>query len=147
MRHSRLAVLIGVLLLPGCLSPAATAVSWGADGASYAASGKTIGDHALSAALVRDCGIFRIVRDKPICVDLPPSDVPVEDRRRREYLVVVGSFVERGNADRAATQYARYGVTVVLVTVDGRGFNRVVVGPVSTAELHAIQVASWRAPR
>jgi hypothetical protein len=122
-----------VLVLTGCFPPAVTVASLGADGASYAASGKSIGDHALSQALLRDCVLFRMVRDQPICVALPPANVPVEDRRRRDYFVVVGSFVERGNADRLAGQYARHGVAVVPVVVDGRGFNRVVVGPLSQA--------------
>jgi hypothetical protein len=37
------------------------------DGVSYAASSKTITDHALSAAVGADCKLFNVVTREPVC--------------------------------------------------------------------------------
>jgi hypothetical protein len=39
------------------------------DGVSYLSSSKTITDHALSAAIGRDCKIFNVVTRDPVCTD------------------------------------------------------------------------------
>ena len=139
------------VVLGGCFPPAVTVASFGADGASYAASGKTVTDHGMSALTMRDCRLLRIFSDSsPVCVREPVSPaVPLEDRRRPapKYLVVVGSFAERGNADRAAERYTRYGATVVPVMVEGRALNRVVVGPVDAAQITALGAeGAWKVP-
>jgi len=52
----------------GCALPLQwTLLSTAADGVSYASSGKTTGDHALSAALERDCSLMRVFDDEAIC--------------------------------------------------------------------------------
>ena len=43
-----------------------------ADVASYNSTGKTINDHLLSAAIGKDCKIGRVIRKKPICVEIDP---------------------------------------------------------------------------
>ena len=43
------------------------------DVASFSRTGKTINDHLLSAAIGRDCKIGRVVRKKPICIEIDPS--------------------------------------------------------------------------
>lgn len=57
------------LLAGGCALPAGVVVaSYAADGVSYAASGKTVTDHGLSAATAHDCGIIRaLFHRKPLC--------------------------------------------------------------------------------
>ena len=39
------------------------------DGASYVASSKTITDHALSGVLGKNCKVFNLVTEEPVCSD------------------------------------------------------------------------------
>ncbi len=68
-----------ILVLAGCVSipPAITAASWIINGASYAVSGKSVSDHAISAVLEKDCATWRIIKGDPICVDYPAEETPV----------------------------------------------------------------------
>ncbi len=64
------------LLCGGCAVPIQwTILSTIADGASYASTGKTTSDHALSAATERDCSLMRIFEDEPLCRDIVPAIV------------------------------------------------------------------------
>jgi hypothetical protein len=145
----RLWVVALVAPLPGCLPPALTLASFAADGASYAASRKTVADHGISLATARDCAIIaRLIDEKPICLDrLPDASVPVEDRRRPPLFLIVGSFAERGNAEREAQRYSGMGTAIVPATVGGRLLHRVVVGPVTVAQAAALGPETWKAPR
>lgn len=88
------------------LPPIVSAVSYAIEGASYAASGKSMTDHALSAAADRDCAMFRIVKGEEICRD---AEFPSEGTA----LAMVGSTepgstlspAERGDA-RAPVLYS-----------------------------------------
>ncbi len=54
----------GVLLLAGCgLPPAIVIASYAIDGVSYIATGKSVTDHALSAATQQDCAMHRLITD------------------------------------------------------------------------------------
>ncbi len=56
--------------LGGCaLPPALSIASLMVDGVSYAASGKSVQDHALSAATDEDCALWRVVKGLAICRD------------------------------------------------------------------------------
>lgn len=57
--------------LGGCVAipAAATAVSTAFDGMSYVSTGKASHDHALSAVTGEDCAVWRVVKDKPLCVE------------------------------------------------------------------------------
>ena len=57
--------------LGGCVAiPAGlTAASAAFDGMSYTATGKAPHDHALSAVTGEDCAVWRVVKDKPVCVE------------------------------------------------------------------------------
>lgn len=62
-------VLLVPFLLAGCaLPPALTLASLAADGVSYAATGKSTTDHALSAIAQEDCALVRAVKEEAICV-------------------------------------------------------------------------------
>ena len=64
-------------LLAGCaVPPALTIVSLVADGVSYAATGKSTTDHAISAFAGEDCALMRAVQDEAICD--PDGEVLVE---------------------------------------------------------------------
>jgi cell division septation protein DedD len=168
MRH---AALIGALLmalaLEGCALPPIVAIaSYSADIVSYAATGKTVTDHAYSAVARSDCSFIRVLREKPICVDepngktkdvmtaaassvpAPASGAPAEPVRTR--YVAIGSFVDAANAERSVTRYAGFHPVMLAVTVHGRSFHRVVAGPLSADEATALQekiVAAASQPR
>ena len=66
------------LLITGCGAPPVfEMVYYGIQGVSLAVSGKSVGDHAISAMMDQDCAVFRIVRGETICQDTPEDDVPV----------------------------------------------------------------------
>jgi hypothetical protein len=69
MSFPRLALLALCLpLLTGaCAGAAVTAVSYGADGVSYADSGKSTTDHFASMVSKKDCALWRVVRNQNIC--------------------------------------------------------------------------------
>ena len=53
--------------LTGCiLPPAITYVTMALDGVSYVATGKSVGDHALSAAVEKDCAVWRVVSEQGV---------------------------------------------------------------------------------
>lgn len=64
------ALFAGPAVLSGCALPLPLAIAgYAADGISLAASGKTLTDHALSAAVDEDCAVWRVMTDEDICVE------------------------------------------------------------------------------
>lgn len=65
----RIAMVVALpLLLAGCgLPPAVTAIAYLLDGASLIGTGKTMGDHALSAVAQKDCAMWRVAKGELIC--------------------------------------------------------------------------------
>ena len=55
------------LLTGGCAVSAVTAASYGADGASYAESGKSGSDHFMSMVSKKDCALWRAFRNENVC--------------------------------------------------------------------------------
>lgn len=78
--HIRISIAAGLLLiLSGCtVTPAVDAVSWTVDGVSYFLTGKSMTDHALSAAAGKDCAMTRVVKGETACV---PNDEDVAGDR------------------------------------------------------------------
>ncbi|MFN0043637.1 MAG: hypothetical protein ACKVSF_10560 [Alphaproteobacteria bacterium] len=66
---ANMTVLVSVALVLGscALPPALSIASLMVDGVSYAASGKSVQDHALSAATDEDCALWRAVKGVAIC--------------------------------------------------------------------------------
>ena len=59
--------IISCLVLSGCVAPPmVTYASFALDGASFVATGKSVGDHALSAAVDEDCAILRAVTEQDV---------------------------------------------------------------------------------
>ena len=76
MSFPRLALLaLGLpLLAGGCAGAAAvTAASYGADGVSYAESGKSTTDHFASMVSRKDCAFLRVFRNQTVCRERPPG--------------------------------------------------------------------------
>ena len=60
--------LSAAFLLAGCaVPPAVTIASLAFDGLSYATTGKSTTDHALSAVASEDCALMRVLQEKAIC--------------------------------------------------------------------------------
>jgi hypothetical protein len=67
------------LVTAGCGAPLAlTAVSYGADGVSVATTNKTGTDHLISMASKKDCALWRMFRNNPICKDRPDGHDPYD---------------------------------------------------------------------
>ena len=78
MSFPRLALLVlGLpLLTGGCAVTAVTAASYGADGASYAETGKTTSDHFMSMVSKKDCALFRVFDNQNVCRPRPDGKDP-----------------------------------------------------------------------
>jgi hypothetical protein len=92
---------LGLLLcmLGGCaMSSGMVALSYTANGISYASSGKGVADHALSAAASRDCAMLRAVQGEDICAR--------EDRAKDETLMTMidAAVVTRGDDVRESAK-------------------------------------------
>ena len=143
-----------LLVLGGCLPPAVTVVSYAADSASYVASGKSVSDHGISAVRHEDCASWRFFVGRAICDNpaRPVPTAPLEEHKRDgtvrrlagsqpepplpvgSIYMVVGSFSDRGNAERLAGGYADYHAQIVDANVAGRPFARVVLGPLDAMQ-------------
>ncbi|HEY4168063.1 MAG TPA: hypothetical protein VGM96_14860 [Reyranella sp.] len=75
MSFPRLALLVlGLpLLTGGCAVSAVTAASYGADGVSYADSGKSGTDHFMSMVSKKDCALWRMFRNENVCHTRDPG--------------------------------------------------------------------------
>lgn len=142
-----IAMLGTVTALGGCAMPPVLVVaSYSADVVSYAATGKTVTDHAYSALARSDCSFIRILQGKPICVDPPPTaaaepqvaslpeTAPSAPAAERDRYVVIGSFLETRYAEEARARYASFHPSIVAATVRGKHFHRVVAGPLSAPD-------------
>ncbi len=70
-----LPVALGLPMLTGaCGAPVAVAAaSYGADGVSVVESGKTTTDHFASMVSKKDCAMWRVLRNRSVCIDRDPS--------------------------------------------------------------------------
>jgi hypothetical protein len=140
--------------LGGCALPPVVAVaSYSADIVSYAATGKTVTDHAYSAIARSDCSFIRILKRKPICVDNPPDapapgpqlaaapepDAAAAPAAASERYVKIGSFLDTRHAQEACARYASYHPAIIEATVRGRHFHRVIAGPLSPSEAERLR--------
>ena len=83
--------------LGGCGLPGAVVVAgYAADGASYLVTGKSATDHALSAAVDRDCALLRLAANEKPC--------RISEKNRRE---------ERAARDAAMAAFVRSAVAEV----------------------------------
>jgi len=138
-------------LLGGCIAPPGVAIaSMAADGASYAATGKSVTDHGVSTVKDQDCKTLRVFTGGAICKDPkhPAPAAPFEDRQARPDALVVpasagapaaippegqyfaiGTFADRRRAEIYARRYADYFPHLVPTSFAGRALLRLVLGP------------------
>ena len=67
----RFVPLLAATLLGGCaaIPPAVGIASYVVDGVSLLASGRTLSDHAISAAAKQDCKLYRMAQNLEVCTD------------------------------------------------------------------------------
>lgn len=152
-----LAMLGTLTALGGCAMPPVLVVaSYSADVVSYAATGKTVTDHAYSAIARSDCSFIRILQRKPICIDTPPEAKPDQQvasvpeaaspetappapSTAPDRYVVIGSFLKTRHAEAARARYASFHPAIVAATVHGKHFHRVVAGPLSEPDAERLK--------
>ncbi len=66
-------------LLTGCaaLPPVVTFATWALGGVTYAVSGKTVSDHAVSSVTQKDCAFLRILDSQPVCRAYADGEKPL----------------------------------------------------------------------
>ncbi len=168
-RAVMLPMVLALPALAGCVPPAVTVASYVADGASYVVSDKSVSDHGLSAVKHQNCATWHFFVGRAVCEDKdnPLPTAPLDEHRRDGTVkhadgftrkpppvavaseetaaelpgvyLVVGSFIDRANAERLAARYPAYHPQLVAATVDGRAFARVVLGPLDAAQRAALQ--------
>jgi hypothetical protein len=78
MRYLMLCVL--TVLVSGCALPASLQiVSWAVSGFSYATTGKSLSDHAVSAVVAKDCALHRIALGEDICNPVEADGIAVAE--------------------------------------------------------------------
>lgn len=82
MHRHRFLLTLAPIFLGGCaIPPAISIASYVFDGISYAATGKSVSDHGISAVVGRDCAAFRILKGENPCRGEPAElgdPAPVE---------------------------------------------------------------------
>ena len=75
-------LIFACLGLSGCIAPPiVTYVSMALDGASFIATGKSVGDHFISAAVNKDCALLRVITEQDVeavCREYPKEDASEE---------------------------------------------------------------------
>ncbi len=109
-----LALIATVPLASGCAtSGALTLISLGASGVSYAATGKSLSDHALSLVLERDCAALRLLEGQAPCRSAP-TRVPASDD-----LPGRASMIGRGGDPEKASRLASLAPPPAGAATDG----------------------------
>lgn len=68
-------ILLSLLVLSACgLPPAVTIAGLAIDGVSFLTSGKSMGDHALSALTQRDCAVLRVLAEQDVKALCQPKE-------------------------------------------------------------------------
>ena len=133
------AFVLGVIFeLMGCTAPM-TVVGFAADGASYATSGKSISDHALSTVSGQDCSTLGMLNDGVLCHDrtgkaiirveqaIPSPTAAVGETRTASFdnseatFLALGVFSDWENADHTVVMGGFYNPLVVPLDIDAKG--------------------------
>ena len=160
--------------LSGCvLPPAVTIASLVANAASYAATGKSISDHGISALAGEDCALWRVAADREICTArseavASPASPPAQAQPPKSPTVaesgidaervdsiqkvavapelvarpgrywVLGSFINRANAQHLVASLGGMEAEIVTVDLNGETFHRVIAGPLGDRDVAAL---------
>ena len=79
---SKIFIVMACLGLSGCIAPPiVTYISLAMDGVSFVATGKSVGDHALSAAVNEDCAVLRVITEQDVKAVCREYDSATESTR------------------------------------------------------------------
>ncbi|MGE5540203.1 MAG: hypothetical protein ACM30I_16425 [Gemmatimonas sp.] len=132
------AAMLALLSLEGCAAPAALTVAQvAANGATFATTGKSVSDHAMSAVSGQDCSTFGLIESGVLCRDRvaepevavidappplaqPPARTPLPPRpdNSEATFLALGEFPDFANADRAVVAGRFYSPIVVPLEGD-----------------------------
>lgn len=165
MQRHRFLFVLAPILLSGCgIPPAISIASYVINGISYAATGKSISDHGISAVAGRDCATWRVIKGENVCKGDPSEradPAPVDEGQQatlptgepapmvasasstspstaivpRQRYLVLGSYDDLASANEIARQFSDAKVTVFDVKTNGRVAHRVVAGPLNDVEV------------
>jgi hypothetical protein len=119
MRYINLSIL--VFAIGGCALPVPIQfASWATSGLSYATTGKSMSDHAVSAVTLQDCAMHRVMLGEKICspIEIDGVAVPAPDSQARDahnagpsQAICVPSYSSPHKAARAPGQalWRKYG--------------------------------------
>ena len=141
-----LAAALAVAALPGCgLPTAVTVATYAADGVSFVATGKGVTDHALSAAVDRDCALLRAMNGDAVC-RAKPGTVAKRDVRTAEGRIAGGTPLPEEPAARAVAQASVWApvadIEVASVREAARPLEMAAAGSPAEARAIAESVAS-----
>jgi hypothetical protein len=115
-----LAAALAVAALPGCgLPTAVTVATYAADGVSFVATGKRVTDHALSAAVDRDCALLRAMNGDAVC-RAKPVIVGKRDARADEGRIAGGTPLPEVAAARVVSQASVWAPVAAVEVAAGR---------------------------
>ena len=149
MQRHRFLLALAPILLSGCaIPPAVSIASYVLDGISYAATGKSVSDHGISAAAGRDCAMFRILKGQNPCRGAPTEirdPAPVDAGQQAalptgEPAPIVASTSTESPAEAAAsgaTPRQRY---LLLGSYDNRSSADEIVAQFSDTKLTVFEV-------
>lgn len=102
-RALKISVAAGLLMsLSGCivaLPPAIQLASLALDGVSYATTGKSVTDHAISGITDQDCAMVRVLKGDDICSQIPTEVAMLPDGTPVLGAVDAGSTVTSAQND------------------------------------------------
>lgn len=125
-----------MLLAAGCAAPVVIqAASVAVDGATYLATGKGTGDHALSEVAGEDCRLSNLLKNRPICRPHRKPPAALIATLPQDSLAGVATFVSATDIGQAAAAAPAVGIAVKFTESPGMNMAEVIGAPVGAALL------------
>jgi hypothetical protein len=151
------------------IPPALTVLSFATNAVSYAATGKSVSDHGISAVLGEDCALWRVLADRKICTPESPAvagpasggadaqlhkapavadsgtgkpvtePVQLAAAPKAGRFLVLGAFIDESNAQHFAASVDGVASSIIAVDLYGTTFYRVIAGPLDDAGVKGVR--------
>lgn len=107
----KIAAALGLVTsLSGCIvamPPALQIASLALDGVSYAATGKSVTDHAISGVTNKDCAMLRPLQGENICTDKEPQYALMPDGTPAPSALAAANTVRPAHEDEEFIEFAQ----------------------------------------